>query len=87
MPARNSPVDKLLTIVELTRPGAVLRLGGMSQVRTMDDGSDKGEFYRRKAAERMRLTTARLQLLRMAQLFDKLAGRIRGRERERQAAD
>lgn len=58
-----------------------------------DDGSEKGEFYQRKAAEfreaaeRMRLTNARLQLLRMAQLFDKLAERIRGRERERQAAD
>jgi hypothetical protein len=54
---------------------------------------DKSEFYQRKAdefrtvADRMRLASARLQLLWMAQKFERLAERMRGREQERQAAD
>jgi hypothetical protein len=54
---------------------------------------DKSSFYQRKAdemravAERMRLLGERLQLLSMARTFERLAARIRGEERERQAAD
>jgi hypothetical protein len=63
----------------------------MSRMPGMD--AEKSEFYWRKAdefravAEKMRLTTARLQLLWMARKFESLAERMRGREQERQAAD
>jgi len=54
---------------------------------------EKSEFYQRKAdefraiADGMTLANARLQLLWMAQKFQRLAERMRGREQERQAAD
>ena len=54
---------------------------------------EKSEFYQRKAdefravADRMRLASARLQLLWMAQKFERLAEQMRGREQARQAAD
>jgi len=54
---------------------------------------DKSDFYQRKAdelrrvAERMQLSSARLQLLTMARSFLRAAERVRGKDQERQAAD
>jgi len=55
--------------------------------------AEKSEFYQRKAdefrsvADGMTLANARLQLLWMARQFERLAERMKGRDRERQAAD
>ena len=57
------------------------------------EGAEKSEFYQRKADElrgaagTMRLASARLQLLTMAQSFLRVAERLKGQEQERQAAD
>ena len=57
------------------------------------DGAEKSNFYERKAAElrdaagMMRLASARLQLLTMAQSFLRVAERIKGKEQQQQAAD
>ena len=54
---------------------------------------DKSEFYQDKADElrtvagQLKFSETRGQLLGIAQLFDKLAARIRGREQTREAAD
>lgn len=54
---------------------------------------DKSDFYRRRAdelrrvAEQTRFEDTRRQLIGIARLFERLAARIGGRERERQAAD
>jgi hypothetical protein len=56
-------------------------------------GEDKSDFYRRRAdelrrvAEQTRFEDTRRQLIGIARLFERLAARIGGRERERQAAD
>ena len=93
----DNPVDILqhpacnpLTCLNVFRLEALLARGSVQG--TAMDG-DKSDFYQRKAdefraaADRMRLTNARLQLLWMARKFERLAERIGGREQERQAAD
>ena len=56
-------------------------------------GEDKSDFYRcradelRRLAEQTRFEDTRRQLIGIARLFERLAARIGGRERERQAAD
>jgi len=59
----------------------------------MVDEDNKRDFYQskaeelRRAAERVRQTGLRLQLLSMARTFERLAAKVWGAERERAAAD
>ena len=91
MPACNTLEEALLIFVNRQRPLPFCVAGGVFRGCAMD--GDKSEFYQGKAdefravAEKMRLANARLQLLWMAQKFERLAERISEREQQRQAAD